>query len=278
MNEKQILRERLGVCSWSLRAQTPTELLERVKACGVSVVSLHLDPLRTQPRVWGSAIDDLRAAGIRIGSGMWACAGEDYTTLESIRRTGGLRPDATWRENQAAIRENARIARDNGIDLITFHAGFLPHALSDPERAVMRERLREVADLLCEHGIDIGLETGQETAATLIDVLEHADRPNLGVNFDPANLLLYGMGEPLEALRLLRPFLRQVHIKDALRSRKPGEWGSEVVAGTGEVDWRAFVTLLEETHFEGDLMIEREAGEQRVEDVAEARRVLERIA
>jgi sugar phosphate isomerase/epimerase len=272
------MSDRLGVCSWSLQAQTPAELIERIKACGVSLVSLHLDPLRTEPNVWGSAIDDLRAANIRIGSGMWACAGEDYSTLESIQRTGGIRPDETWAENERAIQENARIARDNGIDIITFHAGFLPHETDDPVRRAMIERLRFVADLLAKHRIEIGLETGQETAATLLDVLAEVDRPNLGVNFDPANMLLYGMGDPIDALRKLRPHLRQVHIKDATRSQTPGEWGAEVLVGTGEVDWEAFISVLEQTEYAGDLMIEREAGESRVEDVAEARRVLEGIA
>ncbi len=277
MSEGQGMGSRLGVCSWSLQAQTPAQLIERVKRCEVDLVSLHLDPLHGQSDVWGAAIGALQQAGIRVGSGMWACAGEDYSTLETIKLTGGIRPDATWPENEAAIRANARIAQEHGIRVITFHAGFLPHEAGDPVRLAMIERLRFVADLLAEHEIEIGLETGQETAATLIEVLREVDRPNLGVNFDPANMLLYGMGDPIDALRQLRPYLRQVHIKDATRSQTPGEWGAEVTVGTGEVDWEAFVALLQETGYEGDLMIEREAGDSRVEDIREARRVIGEI-
>jgi L-ribulose-5-phosphate 3-epimerase len=101
--------------------------------------------------------------------------------------------------------------------------------------------------------------------------LEKLNNPNVGVNFDPANMLLYDKGNPIEALRTLGPWIRQVHIKDARRTRVPGTWGEEVVAGTGEVDWPAFFATLQLVGFTGDLCIEREAGSQRVADIGAAR-------
>jgi sugar phosphate isomerase/epimerase len=97
------------------------------------------------------------------------------------------------------------------------------------------------------------------------------------VNFDPANMLLYDKGNPIEALRTLGPWIRQVHIKDAVRTTTPGTWGDEVVAGQGEVDWPAFFKTLQETGFAGDLCIEREAGMNRVEDIRAARELVEKI-
>jgi L-ribulose-5-phosphate 3-epimerase len=94
------------------------------------------------------------------------------------------------------------------------------------------------------------------------------------VNFDPANMILYDKGNPIEALRLLGPWVCQVHIKDARRTKVPGTWGEEVVLGTGEVDWPAFFAALREAKFAGDCVIEREAGSQRVADIRTAKEVV----
>jgi sugar phosphate isomerase/epimerase len=208
---------------------------------------------------------------------MFGCVGEDYSTLETIRATGGIAPDATWEKNLTFIRTNATIAMMLGWPLVTFHAGFLPHEKSDPAFAKMLGRLRDVADIFAAHDIALGLETGQETAQALAAFLQELDRPNVGVNFDPANMILYDKGNPVEALRVLAPWLRQVHIKDALRTKIPGTWGAEVAAGSGEVDWPAFFAALRALNFTGNLVIEREAGDQRVADVVAARELVLRL-
>jgi sugar phosphate isomerase/epimerase len=95
--------------------------------------------------------------------------------------------------------------------------------------------------------------------------------------FDPANMVLYDKGDPIEALRTLGPWIGQVHIKDGIRTKVTGEWGEEVVVGTGDVDWKAFFTTLDEVGFTGDLCIEREAGTTRVADIAAARVMVEGI-
>jgi sugar phosphate isomerase/epimerase len=237
----------------------------------VGRIQLALDPLRERPDVWGETGAVCREQGIGIVSGMFGCVGEDYTTLESIRRTGGIAPDATWAENLKNIRLAASLAADLGLKLVTFHAGFLPHQESDPDFAKMLERLRAVAGVFQERNMALGLETGQETAPVLLGLLQKLERLNVGVNFDPANMILYDKGDPIEALRLLGPWVRQVHIKDAWPTRTPGAWGQEVAAGTGQVDWRAFFATLQEINFQGDCVIEREAGNQRVEDIRAAK-------
>jgi sugar phosphate isomerase/epimerase len=113
-----------------------------------------------------------------------------------------------------------------------------------------------VADLFAEFGLDLGLETGQETAEALSEFLETLERPNVGVNFDPANMILYDKGDPIEALRTLGPWLKQCHIKDANRTRKTGTWGDEVAVGSGEVDWPSFFRALREVGFYG-LFVDR---------------------
>ncbi|MBM3987839.1 MAG: sugar phosphate isomerase/epimerase [Planctomycetes bacterium] len=225
------------------------------------------DASETLQALWG--------AGVSVLSGMMTPHGEDYSTLDTIRVSGGLRPSAHWTTNLEIARGDARVARSLGLGLVTFHAGFLPHDAHDPERAVLLDRLRQVVDVFADQGVRLAFETGQETADTLLHALADLQRPAAGVNFDPANMLLYGMGEPVEALRKLAPHVRQVHIKDARRAKVVGAWGEEVSVGTGEVDWKAFFGVLAERKLSVDLMIEREAGSDRTGDIAVARKLVE---
>ncbi len=277
-NSPRNLTSRLAVCSWSLQPAAPAELIARLQATGIRRVQLALDPLRETPEVWGTTAAVLRQNDITIVSGMFGCVGEDYTTLDTIRLTGGIAPDTTWEQNWRNIQTIAAIAKRLDLKLVTFHAGFLPHDGANPNFEKLRDRLARVADVFAARNIALALETGQETAAVLVEFLEKLARPNVGVNFDPANMILYDKGNPIEALRTLGPWIRQVHVKDAIRTKSPGTWGEEVVAGTGEVDWAAFFAALDQVGFQGDLCIEREAGMQRVEDSRAARELIERLS
>jgi len=270
------LTDRLAVCSWSLQPENPKDLVSKLEATGIRRVQLALDPLRDGP-AWANALNTLRQANINIVSGMFGCVGEDYSSLESIRITGGIAPDATWEQNWKNIQATAALAQKMGLKLVTFHAGFLPHEPADPAYPKMLRRLTEVADTFRAAGIVLGLETGQETAPVLGSLLSKLKRENVGVNFDPANMILYDKGNPIDAVRLLGPWIRQVHIKDANRTKVPGTWGEEVPVGIGQVEWPAFFRTLEQLNFRGDLVIEREAGNQRVDDIRTARELIERL-
>jgi sugar phosphate isomerase/epimerase len=271
------MRERLAVCSWSLQPGSPQQLVDYLRATGISRVQLALDPLREQPATWETTPDIFRREGIEIVSGMFGTVDEDYATMESIRRTGGLVPDSTWDENWENIQATALLAQQMGLNLVTFHAGFLPEDEAGPEYEKIQHRVRLVADLFASKEIDLAFETGQETAGTLAAFLEKLGRSHVGVNFDPANMLLYDKGNPIDALRILRPWVKQCHIKDANRTVSTGIWGDEVVVGTGQVDWAAFFSLLQETEYGGDLCIEREVGDQRILDIIAARLMVERL-
>ncbi len=255
--------------------------MSRLRACGIARVQIALDPIRDGRWSEAETVDALARGGIEIASGMMAMKGEDYSTLESIRRTGGVRSDEHWSENLEAAGANAELARRLGVGLVTFHAGFLPHDPASPLRAEMLERLRDIADEFAQRGVRIALETGQESAATLLGVLAELatvsgvrGAASVGVNFDPANMILYGMGDPVAALRDLAAHVAQVHIKDAVPARAPGSWGEEVTAGTGAVDWEEFFGVLCRSLPGVDLMIEREAREDRVNDIRAAASLL----
>jgi sugar phosphate isomerase/epimerase len=262
--------DRLAVCSWSLRPASPAELARHLEAIGIRRAQLAIDPIR-RGGDWTDGFARLADLGITVSGGMFEAVGEDYSTLDSIRRTGGIVPDATWPETFEHFRQMTPMASKAGLDHVTFHAGFLPHEPSDPTYATLAGRLVQVADLFADHGLTCCLETGQEDAATLSRFLEDLGRPNVGINFDPANLILYDKGDPIAGLEVLLPHVRSCHIKDATRTRTPGTWGAEVVVGTGEVDWPAFFATLAGSGFAGTLAIEREAGDQRVADIKTAR-------
>jgi L-ribulose-5-phosphate 3-epimerase len=265
------ITERLAVCTWSLQPTSPDDLIAKLNAIGIPRVQMALDPIRDQPDVWGRCGEQLRAAGITVVSGMIGFIGEDYTTMQTIHATGGVAPDETWDENWENIPKSAEIAAQLGLKLVTFHAGFLPPDDKDPSYTKMHHRLDLIADVFGAKGIDIGFETGQETAPVLLAFLKKLGRKNVGVNFDPANIILYDNGNPIDALRQLSGWLKQVHIKDATRTKVPGNWGEEVRTGTGEVSWPEFFATLRQVGFNGHYCIEREAGQTRVEDIRAAR-------
>lgn len=271
----------IGVCSWSLRPSSPDDLVQKAGALGIDTIQLALDPLRTGEWNLDDTIARFERAGLVIRSGMMSMKGEDYSTLDSIRATGGVRMDAHWKDNLASARLNAVLARQLGIGLVTFHAGFLPEEPEDPVRQAMVVRLRAMVDAFNREGVAVGFETGQESGDTLLAVLDEIDRHGAGINFDPANVILYDTGDPVEALKELMSWVRQIHIKDAVRTKERGTWGREVPVGQGEVDWSAFFDVLFEVGTDLDLMIEREAGEDRNDDIDAARslvvaRVMER--
>ncbi len=272
------IANRLAVCSWSLQPTSPDQLFQNLETIGIRRVQLALDPLRENPGVWGKFGAEAAKRGVTIVSGMFGTVGEDYTTLETIKATGGVVPDATWDQNWKNIQHIVTIAAELRLKLVTFHAGFLPHEESDPNFAKLFQRISQIADLFSQRGISLGFETGQETADTLNQFLTKLNRPTVGVNFDPANMILYAKGDPIAALRTLSPWLKQCHIKDANLTKTPGTWGEEVVVGTGQVDWKAFFATLAEVKFAGDCCIEREAGSQRVADIRAAREYFTSLA
>jgi sugar phosphate isomerase/epimerase len=252
-------------------------LADKVNALGLKKVQLGLTPHRDDPGAWDGVQEILAESGIRIVSGMYSTVGEDYTTPDTIRRTGGVVPDQHWEENVELAKAAASLAKTLGLKWVNAHAGFLPHDTNDPDFDKLSRRLMAIAEIFGANGVSLLLETGQESAHTLLSFLDEMKKRganNIAVNFDPANMILYDMDNPIEALRMLVPHVRQVHVKDAKRTTVKGQWGEEVIVGTGEVDWVAFVRILAEADFEGGYIFEREAGDTRVPDITQGIRAL----
>jgi sugar phosphate isomerase/epimerase len=101
---------------------------------------------------------------------------------------------------------------------------------------------------------------------------------NQGVNFDLANLILYGKANPVDAIELIGPYVQGIHAKDGLWPTNPRELGEEVPIGKGKVNFPLIITRLKEMNYRGAVTIEREiSGTQQAEDVRAAKAYLEKL-
>jgi sugar phosphate isomerase/epimerase len=242
-----------------------TAAINKVLEVGVNSVQFHAPGPDQRSRARAREIaDQFSEAGIDISLVFCGFAGERYDTIPIVRETVGLVPAATRAERLQNTKSIADFASWLDAPGIGIHVGFVSEDWDSPEFAEVVNVIGEVADYCAERGLTVNLETGQETAGTLLHVLDTAKKPNLGVNFDPANMILYGSGEPLEALRKVGKYVKSCHCKDATWSSKPGvEWGVEVPLGQGDVNIEKFVTILNELGYTGPLTIEREISRER---------------
>ncbi len=252
----------VGVCSWSLGND-----LDKIAAAGVDSVHLAIVPALADD---GSQyLAKVAKSNLEISAAMINFPQEDYSTLESIRATGGIVPDNCWWDNRGLALRAIEMTAELKVRFLSMHFGFID--MQNPAKAkTLIERTRMLADKADEHNITLLLETGQEAAEELREFLEKLNHPALGVNFDPANMILYGKGNPVEAVGILGPWIKHVHIKDALQTKTTGTWGSEVVWGTGEVDADKFLRALKSAGFTGALAVEREGGDDRLGDIKKA--------
>ncbi len=215
-----------------------------------------------------------RESGLTIATLFVGFDGQDYSSLRSIAATVGLVQPALREHRLAIARRYSDLAAELGVPSLSMHLGCLP---PDADPGPLIDALRDLLDVCAAHGQTLHLETGQESAADLLRLIRHVDRPNLFVNFDPANFVLYGTDEPLPALDLLYPLVRGVHCKDGVRGATAGELGRETPLGEGAVDIPAFLRRLLELGYGGALVIEREGGPNVVEEILAARPYIERL-
>jgi sugar phosphate isomerase/epimerase len=204
--------------------------------------------------------------------------GEDYADIPTVQRTVGFIPAATRAAREQRTCQVSDFAARLGVGSIACHVGFVPEDHADADYVAVRGLVRRVCDHAAAHEQTFALETGQERAQVLLAFIRDVDRPNLRINFDPANLILYGSGEPIGALRELAPLVISVHAKDGDWPPKDvaGALGKERPLGQGSVGMAQFVRALEEVGYQGTLNVERETEDQaaRLRDIGEGVRLL----
>jgi len=259
--------------------ENPLERLEKVKGMGVPTVQMGApgDEFMT-----GERLEELKAAikqtGIEVTTVFAGFAGEHYNDIPTVRRTVGLVPPETRPERMERTRRIADFAKALGVDSISMHIGFVPEDVGNPIYADVVKAAQEVCDYCAGQGQDFRLETGQETGECLKRFIGDVGRANLKVNFDPANMILYGSGEPIAALELVGEYVGGVHCKDGTWPTEKDQLGKEMPLGQGEVGIERFVETLWKVGYRGPLTIEREiSGEQQTRDIMAAVKLLEGI-
>ena len=210
-----------------------------------------------------------------------AYIGESYADIPTVQQTVGFVPRATRAGRELRTLAVSDFAAEIGAPGIATHIGFVPEDRSSEDYAAVREMVRRVCDHAAGHGQTFALETGQETAPVLLEFLLATNRANLRINFDPANMILYGTGDPIAALDTLAPHVITVHCKDGDWPPKdsPGALGEEKPLGQGSVGMERFIAKLKEVGYKGPLTIEREAQDpvRRQRDIAMGAELLRRL-
>jgi L-ribulose-5-phosphate 3-epimerase len=269
----------VGVCSWSLQVKSIPELKGFLDRLGIDLVQIACgDPHHAAWNEGENMPQAAQAAGFRMGGAMLGFPGEDYTTPKHIERTGGFGDPALRPERLERFKWALNRTRELGLTDLMLHAGFIPE-VGDAGRKPFLDTLGTVSQLAAEKAVTVAFETGQESSALLRRTLDDLKCPNLKVNFDPANMLLYNKDDPIQAVELLAPDIRTVHVKDANRPTVPGQWGEEVPLGKGQTDTRKFLLTLQRVGYTGPLFIEREVGnqDQRFTDIAHGVRFIREV-
>ncbi|WP_214629268.1 sugar phosphate isomerase/epimerase family protein [Paenibacillus agaridevorans] len=182
--------------------------------------------------------------------------------------TLGIVPEAVRAERVAALKRWADFANWIGVPAIITHCGFIPENMTDPQYEEVVAAIREVAQYCAQLGLEFWFETGQETPVVLLRTIDRVGTGNLGVNLDPANLIMYGKGNPVDALGVIGKYVRNIHVKDGMYPTSGDALGAEVAPGQGQVDFPQFLSGLKQLGFKGEFIIEREiTGEQQKADI-----------
>lgn len=270
----------IGVMFWAGR--DPVETVREVKGlgvrCGQLAIPGDLSLAADTTNAWKRA---LAAEEFRVNTVFAAYDGESYADIAAVQDTVGFIPRSTREEREQRTYAVSDFAGALGAPGIATHIGFVPEDRDDPDYSEVRAMVRRVCDHAAERNQTFALETGQEPAKVLLGFLQDVDRPNLRINFDPANMILYGTGDPIEALDILGPFVISVHAKDGDWPPKnpPGLLGTERPFGKGAVGVERFVAKLKQIGYTGTVNVEREIEDhqQRLRDIRSAVSILERL-
>jgi sugar phosphate isomerase/epimerase len=269
----------IGAMFWAGR--DPGETLRELKALGARCGQIGIAgdfPLAGAAAKWKTA---LQSEDFPVVTAFCAYNGESYADIPTVQRTVGFIPPQTREEREQRTYAVSDFAREVGIPSIATHIGFVPEDESDPDYIAVRGMVRRVCDHAAKNGQTFALETGQESADTLLRFFIDVNRQNLRINFDPANMILYGTGDPIDALGTLALHVVSVHCKDGDWPPKgvPAALGEEKPLGQGSVGMERFIAKLKSIGFKGPLNIEREVPDpaQRLRDIAMGVKLLERL-
>ena len=273
------MRNEPMIIGMTVGGSDPIASLKKVESLDIATCQMYVPPEEWWIKDRLELIKKtMQEKGVRITALVCHFEGEEWDDIATIKRTVGLLNWATREKRVKTILSSSDFARNLAVKVLQTHVGFIPQERNDPDYQGLVKVLQRIADYCKKNNQTFTLETGQEEAQALAIFIEDVNRPNLGVNFDPANMLLYDAGSPIEALDILGKYVVGVHCKDGKRPTKKGELGKEYLLGEGDVDIRRFIDKLKKIGYTGPLTIEREiAGEKQIRDILKAKELLERL-
>ena len=254
----------------------PDAAMAKVHDLGLPTCQVFLDVTEAEPAGrLRQALDkyQIEATSLVVGG-----PGKEVWDFYGGPATIGLVPRDTRDARIAHIKKASDFAKQCGIEAVQTHCGFIPENPNDPAYKETVTAMREVAGYCKRNGQNFRYETGQETPITLVRAIQDVGLENQGVNFDLANLILYGKANPVDAIELLAPYVQGIHAKDGLWPTNPKELGQEVPIGKGKVDFPRIIARLKEMSYRGAVTIEREiSGPQQMDDVRSSKAYLEKL-
>jgi L-ribulose-5-phosphate 3-epimerase len=263
------MSDRIGII---IPLESKSDLFSPAQFFGVNKVELNCwNPDIYTPALAATVKEDARRLGIKI-TALWAgWPGAAVWDFMDGPRTLGIVPAEHRPLRIAALKKGADFAHKLGLPAIITHLGFIPENGSDPAFQDVVKAVKDVAVYLTGLGMEFWFETGQETPVTMLRLIEAVGTGNLGVNLDPANLILYGKANPIDSLDVFGQYVRSVHAKDGLYPTTPNRLGEEVKIGMGKVRFPGLIARLAQIGYRGPFIIEREiSGEQQTIDIKEA--------
>jgi len=257
----------------------PLASLEKVRSLGLFTCQMSVP----SEEWWSKERIELikktaKEKGIKITSLICGFEGESYRDILTIKRTVGLLNPEMQKKRVLRVFSYSDFATQLEVKVVMAHIGFIPEDRNNRDYKGLVIALQRIADYCKENNQSFALETGQEKALVLSNFIEDVNRLNIGVNFDPANMLLYDTNDPIKALDILGKYVIGVHCKDGKRPERKGELGKEYPLGEGDVGIENFIDKLKKIGYIGPLTIEREiSGEKQMGDILEAKKLLERV-
>lgn len=263
----------IGVCGWCI------DRLDVVRGIEIAATELKISTLqigffgdealqRADAKIIEAA---LTTHGVSLAGSFLAFSGEDYTSIKSIGKTGGFMHDDLFEHRLDLLKEAAVLTAELGAPVLAIHAGTIPQQRSSLIYPVLRDRVGQAADVVGPFGVRLLLETGREPIDTLVEFIDQVDRSNIGISFDPGNLVIYGTDDPVRSIPKLKGRIGIVHLKDAVRSDQPGvAFGQPAPLGMGDVQIPRVLSKLRIAGYDGPLLLEVRSQRQDRSDLKEA--------
>ncbi len=246
----------IGLCGWTVDREDCVEGITYAQKLGLGVVQIGFFSNESAEMADVSAIASAaNEVEARLLAPFVAFEGEDYSSIQVIHETGGYANDEKYEERVAHTLQVADIAQSLNLDAVAAHIGSIPESTNDSRYEKLRLRVAEVCQELA--GVMLLVETGRESARTLLDFIGAVGENNIGVNFDPGNFVVFGTDDPVRAVSTLKGCIGNVHMKDAKASDAPGRsYGSPAACGRGDANIPRVLNKLRTGGYNGPILIE----------------------